>query len=238
MHFFKKMLRRCQKDVGEKLLSISRQISGWHTEIDMAPQPHHVLHDSCSVLGTTTAAADCLWLQREVRRRLISNGGSWQLQFPAASRSNLWWQIVASKKRESDAHFLPICDTLITTNGYWPRGRTTELDIGSPRHSADPSRSTRIDCEPTRFTVVHCNPPFFSGYCHHDWSFWVGNSLLKTIYKSVNFKNIFWASFAKIQRWKMQHLWKDAVKDGCIFIHVCCWVHLTLTVLRGPKQLD
>ena len=86
------------------------------------------------------------------------------------------------KKRETDAHFLPICDTLITTNGYWPRGRTTELDIGSPSHSADPSRSTRIDCEPTRFTVVHCNPPFF-GYCHQDWSFWVGNSLLKRFIK-------------------------------------------------------
>ena len=38
------MLKRCQKDVGEKLLSISRQNSGWHLEINAAPQPHHVVY--------------------------------------------------------------------------------------------------------------------------------------------------------------------------------------------------
>ena len=102
MHFFKKMLRRCQKDVGEKLLSISRQISGWHTEIDMAPQPHHVLHDSCSVLGTTTAAADCLWLQREVRRRLKIHPGKAQIGLKCVltpcTPQTFWKSLFASDK--------------------------------------------------------------------------------------------------------------------------------------------
>ena len=35
-----------------------------------------------------------------------------------------------------------------------------------------------------------------------------------------NFTSIFQASFHQIQRWKMQDVHKDAVKDGCILLNV------------------
>ena len=58
-----------------------------HSEMDAA-EPASVgvaATASCNVLGTTEAASDGLWLQREAFRRLISKGGSWPLPLPRIS---------------------------------------------------------------------------------------------------------------------------------------------------------
>ena len=105
--------------------------------------------------------------------------------------------------------FLQICDNLSTTN--WRSTKAADR-LQRPRSSEFWNSIAVLRGAPRHIFWLVLNLVFK-----------VKKSLLKTIFKGVNFANIFWASFAKIQRWKMQHLSKDAEKDGCIFIHVWSW---------------